>query len=290
MTMVIELDEGLRRPLRASAPPATQADQLGLLADLPGTWVGGGFNVVALPTGHGGFRLKLNATIETLSFTPVGGAIPNRGSVQGDISLFGLHYLQQVSDSTTFEGLHVEPGLWLNVPATTDPEAPATIVRQSTIPHGDSLLAQSTFLTDIAGGPTIDEVSTIPTGDDPKLKRTGYTDPYLNPALPAGIPRGAQINPNILLTNALEAQAEKGMKVVRTQVIQVSTQPVGGIVNIPFVTANANATKLDAIFWIETVEQADGTQFQQLQYTQTVILNFDNIDWPHISVATLVKQ
>lgn len=290
MTLVIELDEGLRRPLRASAPPATQADQLGLLADLPGTWVGGGFNVVALPTGHGGFRLKLNATIETLSFTPVGGAIPNRGSVQGDISLFGLHYLQQVSDSTTFEGLHVEPGLWLNVPATSDPEAPATIVRQSTIPHGDSLLAQSTFLKDIAGGPTIGEVSTIPTGDDPKLSLAGYTDPYLNPPLPAGIPRGAQINPNILLSNALEAQAEKGMKVMRTQVIQVSTQPVGGIVNIPFVTANANATKLDAIFWIETVEQADGTQFQQLQYTQTVILNFDNINWPHISVATLVKQ
>ncbi|PWC56530.1 hypothetical protein TSO221_01685 [Azospirillum sp. TSO22-1] len=276
--------------MRASPPPAIQADQLGLLADLPGTWVGGGFNVVALPTGNGGFRLKLNATIETLSFTPVGGAIPNRGSVQGDISLFGLHYLQQVSDATTFEGLHVEPGLWLNVPATTDPEAPATIVRQSTIPHGDSLLAQSTFLKDVVGGPTIDEVSTIPTGDDPKLKRAGYIDPYTNPALPAGIPRGAQINPNILLSNALEAQAEKGMKVVRTQVIQVSTQPVGGIVNIPFVTANANATKLDAIFWIETVEQADGTQFQQLQYTQTVILNFDNIDWPHISVATLVKQ
>jgi hypothetical protein len=38
------------------------------------------------------------------------------------------------------------------------------------------------------------------------------------------------------------------------------------------------------------VRQTDGSEFLQLQYTQTVILNFLNIDWPHISVATLVKQ
>lgn len=289
MSLVIELDDGLRLPLRASAPPATQSGQLGLLADLPGTWVGSGFNVISLPTGNGGFRLKLNATVETLSVTPVGGAIPNRGSVQGDINLYGLHYLQQVSDATTFEGLHVEPGLWLNVPATSDPKADPTIVRQSTIPHGDSLLAQSTFLKDLEGGPTIEAVSTIPTGNDPKLKKLGYLDVFHHSNLPAGIPQEAVINPNLLLTQALEAQAKRDMKITRTQVIQVSTQP-GGIVNIPFITANANATKLDAIFWIETVEQADGTQFLQLQYTQTVILNFDNIDWPHISVATLVKQ
>jgi hypothetical protein len=65
---------------------------------------------------------------------------------------------------------------------------------------------------------------------------------------------------------------------------------VGGIVNLPFDIKNANATKLDAIFWIETVQQPDGNTFMQLQYTQTVILNFLDIDWPHISVATLTKQ
>ena len=47
---------------------------------------------------------------------------------------------------------------------------------------------------------------------------------------------------------------------------------------------------MDAIFWIEKVQQPDGTHFMQLQYTQTIILNFLNINWPHISVATLVKQ
>jgi hypothetical protein len=47
---------------------------------------------------------------------------------------------------------------------------------------------------------------------------------------------------------------------------------------------------LDATFWIETVQQPDGSTFLQLQYTQTVLLNFLGIDWPHISVATLTKQ
>lgn len=63
-----------------------------------------------------------------------------------------------------------------------------------------------------------------------------------------------------------------------------------GIQNIPFVVTNANADAMTAIFWIEEVEHPDcyGT-FLQLQYTQTVMLQFLNIDWPHISVATLTK-
>jgi len=43
-----------------------------------------------------------------------------------------------------------------------------------------------------------------------------------------------------------------------------------------------------AIFWIETVEY-DGRQFLQLQYTQTVLLNFAGLSWPHVSVARLRK-
>jgi hypothetical protein len=87
--------------------------------------------------------------------------------------------------------------------------------------------------------------------------------------------------------------------IVQTVVIQVSTEPVEDhwIVNIPFVIQNANATRLDAIFWIEKVlEPAAGPDpFIQLQYVQRVILNFPPtigariISWPHISVATLIK-
>ena len=55
--------------------------------------------------------------------------------------------------------------------------------------------------------------------------------------------------------------------IVKTEVLQVSTQlgdankPLQGILNIPFVVCNANATKLDAIFWIETVQRPDGSQY-----------------------------
>ena len=61
--------------------------------------------------------------------------------------------------------------------------------------------------------------------------------------------------------------------------------------NIPFIIANANAADLKATFWIEKVLQPDNvSKFMQLQYTQTVVLNFDGIDWPHVSVATLLKM
>jgi hypothetical protein len=280
-------------PLRASAPRHPTHQPLGPLAELPGTWVGGGFNLVSLPDKANNqiFRVKLNATHESLSFAKIGAPVPNRGFLQGDIMLFGLHYLQQVSDATSHEALHLEPGLWLNVPATSAPPVHHhTIVRQSTIPHGDSLLAQSTFVKTVKSGPDIEPVSSLPTGPGLKDKPFGYTEKLTLAQPPAGIPKAAVLNPNLVLSQTLAAQAKAGLKITETTIIAVSTTPVGGIVNIPFITANANATRMEAIFWIETVQQPDGSAFLQLQYTQTVILNFDDIDWPHISVATLIKQ
>jgi hypothetical protein len=46
---------------------------------------------------------------------------------------------------------------------------------------------------------------------------------------------------------------------------------------------------LTATFWIETVQRPDGSQFLQLQYSQTVLLDFEKVIWPHVSVATLIK-
>src|SRR5690242_6291905 len=75
---------------------------LGLLAQLSGKWTGHGFNQIFRPqqpsTGSDNF-LELNLTNETLEFTEIPGEIPNRGSVQGDVSIFGLTYLQQVADA-----------------------------------------------------------------------------------------------------------------------------------------------------------------------------------------------
>jgi len=48
---------------------------------------------------------------------------------------------------------------------------------------------------------------------------------------------------------------------------------------------------MDATFWIETVAGTGGQpDFLQLQYTQLVQLDFNNLTWPHVTVATLRKQ
>jgi hypothetical protein len=272
---------------RASAPHSISASELGPLADLPGTWVGKGFNLISLPDFHDGkpFRVQLNATIETLEFTPIGGKIPNRGSGQDDLMLFGVTYLQRVSDAKSNGALHIEPGIWLHVPATTVPSKPESVVRQGTIPHGDSLLALGNVIAPVPR-PIFGPADSTPTRN-PAGAPLGeaYLAPFANPTLPENFKPTYVKNLNLALQDAIE-----GQNIVNTIVLDISTANSGGILNIPFVTSNANATKLDAIFWIETVQQPDGSRFMQLQYTQTVILNFLNIDWPHISVATLVKQ
>lgn len=293
--------------LRRIAPSSNEVlSDLGLLSSFAGTWVGTGFNLIARPDKqHGGiFFLTLNATIETLELTPIGGSVPNRGSEQGDIFLHGLTYLQRVSDAATHAALHVEPGFWMHVPPTTAPSQGETYVRQSTIPHGDSLIAQSLFFERASGGPILKPVDTTPFSiedgvaipglnqvPNPPLKAPlGYLDPYLNPELPAALPAGLEAaavvrNPVLLLEAAI-----RGQTITETVVIGVSSAQSGGIVNIPFVVKNANAVQLDSIFWIETVSTGDQGSFQQLQYVQRVILDFDGIHWPHFSVATLVKQ
>jgi len=81
----------------------TVLKNLGLLNELAGTWKGEGFNLIGRPDAQGksNVYLQLNQTRETLSVTPIGSSIPNRGFGQDDIELFGLTYLQQISDVFT---------------------------------------------------------------------------------------------------------------------------------------------------------------------------------------------
>src|SRR6478752_4253990 len=125
---------------------AAAASPLGPLKDLAGVWKGTGFNQISRPLfgAPTDTFLELNLTAETLEFTEIPGEIPNRGMVQPDISLFGLTYLQQVVDANvknsdgTPAGIHIEPGIWLNIPLTTNPADPATVARLANIPHGTS--------------------------------------------------------------------------------------------------------------------------------------------------------
>jgi hypothetical protein len=261
--------------------------ELGVLAGLSGAWSGKGFNLIARPAKQEGltFLLELNATMEELEFTPISGPIPNRGSEQNDISFLGLTYLQRISEANGSGGLHIEPGIWINVPETEEPKAPPSIVRLATIPHGNALLAQGKGF-EVQGGPSISPASSTPLEETTgkPVKGLGYLDQFINATLPAGIPLGAVANPNLVLSEAI-----KGQTIVKTVVLLIASEPVGGIENIPFLTANATAIKMSGIFWIETIQLASGGTRLQLQYTQTVVLNFEKINWPHISVATLVK-
>jgi hypothetical protein len=81
---------------------------------------GQGFNFIWRPFQGGPPNqdrfLELNLTEETLRFEEIPGAIPNRGLLQPDINMFGLWYLQTISDANIKDaqgkpaGLHLEPG------------------------------------------------------------------------------------------------------------------------------------------------------------------------------------
>ena len=97
--------------------------------------------------------LELNLTAVKIVFTRINGPIPNRGLAMPDIDMFGVTYLQQISEAADpTAGLHIEPGIWANVPKTSDPTEPHSVVRMASIPHGTVMLAQGVWQI-IPGGP-----------------------------------------------------------------------------------------------------------------------------------------
>ena len=271
----------------ATAPPPPP---LGPLAAFSGAWTGTGFNTIFRPDGPvtptvlpvpvpAAGRdniLELNLTSETLIFSPSLGSIPNRGMVQADVFLNGVPYLQTINDVTTAGrkvGIHVEPGLWVIVPSTTDPAEGQTLVRMASIPHGTTITAQGTFTTK-SGPPTIPSVDITPT-----IAATGAKVPKFasQTAATPGTPRIPQDlsafikaetitqdmlnDPNSVLRNHLHGQT-----ILSTTQITIATAPAsplfgGGIGNIAFLLGdsagarpNAKAVQMTATFWIETVQ------------------------------------
>jgi hypothetical protein len=284
---------------------------LGLLTPLPGKWVGQGFNQIFRPNFGGGSdnKLELNLTNETLDFSEIPGEIANRGFAQGDVSLFGLTYVQQVSDVNVKDpqgrpaGIHIEPGIWINIPATDAPQEPATVARLANIPHGTSLVAQGTA-TVVPGPPVFPSVDITPFFVGQPSNKVPFSSQNLS--IPSafrssdsdivGITQAMVDNPNSFLHAALA-----GKIISKTTVIHVSTSsgPTtvpnagGGISDIAFLdgtgTPNAKVAAMEATFWISDYTDASG-KGTLLQYSQLVLLNFGPLSWPHVSVATLVKK
>ncbi len=312
---------GLATP-EAEAPAAIEAAAksrrpLGALAGLLGTWQGHGFNAIWRPhraTQHDRF-LELNKTDETLVFTRINGPIPNRGLAMADINMHGLTYMQQISESSTGAGLHIEPGIWARVPATTDPHEPASVVRMASIPHGTVLLAQGIASVHQGGPPHIPDNNILPfffgspapansdfnsvaqTFNELKLSRQTQFR-FVAP----GVTQTIVKNPNRVLQDALQSSLQGTTMKSRT-VLHVATnhsiiKAGGGTANTAFLAAsgnppggNARATRAEATFWIETIAGTGGQPDKhQLQYTQLVMLDFNGIHWPHVTVGTLIRQ
>jgi hypothetical protein len=342
---------------------ASSVPTLGPLAAFTGVFHGSGFNTIfrpdlgsptklPVPVSESDNLLELNLTRETLSFSPSLGSVPNRGEVMPDIFLNGVPYLQVISDVTVPRqpvGIHFEPGLWMAVPATTDPREGPTVTRMASIPHGTTIEAQGTSST-VDGKPDIAAVNITPFAigqPNNKIqfpsqiasnKDTARIPQDLTSFVEAGTITQAMLDdPNTFLRNHIASQT-----ITSTVVIVISTDPAaslfgGGTDNIAFLLGNptasapnADAVTMQAVFWIETVEFAievpifepgqppliipanTGAAGQpvpefsvnppvaskkppsikvkatQIQYSQQVLLNFNGLSWPHVSVATLV--
>jgi hypothetical protein len=291
-TAKISLPAGFKfdevRPTPRTSGSASAAPSLGPLAAFVGEYIGTGFNtifrpdnsvtptVLPIPVSSDNI-LELNLTAETLTFSLSLGNVPNRGTTpQGDIFLNGVPYLQAISDVTNSGppvGIHVEPGLWMIVPSTTDPLEGQTLVRMASIPHGTTIEAQGSSTT-INGAPDIPAVSITPfvTGQPTNLipfpsqtasaQGTPRIPQDLTPFISAGrITQAMLTDPNTVLRNHISQQ-----KIVATTQISIDTTPAtpitgGGTDNIAFLqggaptnSPNAQTLEMTATFWIETVE------------------------------------
>ena len=227
--------------------------------------------------------LEINLTQETLSFANSLGKVPNRGEApQADIFLNGVPYTQVVSDvinphtgkaDGTPVPIHFENGIWMHVPKfTSDPNAGESLVRMGSIPHGTTINAQCLQPTSSTKGPpSIPQVDMTPftiQGSQPipfASQTASNADTARIPQDLTNFIKEGTINQAILTdVNTTLRSANTGKTITETTTFTVTTDSTaqelgGGTTNISFLVGNAsgpnaNAVKMSATFWIETVE------------------------------------
>jgi hypothetical protein len=170
----------------------------------------------------------------------------------------------------------------------------------ASIPHGTTIVAQGEAFT-VPGPPVFTPVDLNPF----VIGATPGANPF--PEQDLATPTAFRTPPNGLVgitqdmvndPNSVLAAGIAGKTIASTTVLTVTTnnQPIvgGGTANTAFLEGvpgggpNADAALVTAIFWVETISAP--VPAMQLQYTQTVLLNFNGLSWPHVTVATLTKQ
>ncbi len=182
--------------------------------------------------------------------------------------------------------------------STSDPNVPPTVARLASIPHGTTILVQGTATT-AAAAPNIPAASIKPftinppsqTFDFPEQTLTNQTSFRTPAAGLVGVTQAMVNDPNSVLHAAIA-----GQHITSTTTLHVTSTdtpvPGGGTANTAFLKGgpqgpNAVTASVVAMFWLETVQGQPAEN--QLQYSQTVLLNFNGLSWPHVTVGTLRK-
>ena len=307
----------------AQANPPAHVTQMGPLQGLIGTWTNkdtaspNSYNIMPLPSFSAPekYILKNFKYYEEITFSPIHGNAPNRGGDYNQNSNV-LFYEQRIyfADGPDKDKLvHAENGFWLflatgtqatgpygstpteQAPAGGIPDQPAAtnIVKQISVPHGNSILAQ--------GGAT-----GFVNGDDSSYVQSGAVSIPDYPAsqvLPVGVGHEPYVTQSVgnpfpvLNANPSKPLQDGAAASPCTSYIEwnVSTESsLGSVTNIPFEMQKSNVVDYKATYWLQALNGA--SDFTQLAYTQTIYMdlpigpNNSVIKFPHITCNTLVKK
>ena len=172
----------------------------------------------------------------------------------------------------------------------------------ATIPHGNSVCTVG-FSQDAEfdGIPEIPPANTVPFPIDGTPPPAGTNNPYQEydlsvpcsfrtDPLPSSITQTLLNDPNQMLRDKLTQQVEEEGMTIRSITRLITSTETGGVSNIPFITRNADTLKMESVFAIESMVDKTGYEFMQIQYSQTILFNFNNMSFPHVTVGTLVKS
>ncbi len=274
------------------------------------------WNTMPLPQDdvHDGFILKNFPYLEEISFAEIPGTAPNRGSGFTQVANT-LFYEQRVYFSPSSGGMfpvppsaeytlvHAENGSWLFLDVDRqfsgafppDGSAPVplpdgvtslpvqdpntTIVKQMSVPHGNSILATGKVtpaaefpvnpppivspdnpgtpkLSTIDGVPSIPQLNAIPNFEGAPYGASKYGASVIKD----GVETNANINTNIKLVNYLKANPPKNY--IHFKV----SAPAPAITNISFETKHAAVNSYDTEIWLLN----PGTPEMALMYYQNI--------------------
>lgn len=280
--------------------------------DIHGSGQGGlaspfSYNVMPLPqtarSSPEGYILKNFSYYEELTFSRIGEAA-NRGG-KGTQVTNGLAYEQRVffAEGPQQDKLvHYENGILLfltdrqqylgpygagqgpgvgmePVPGSVAPTQPFAIVKQVSVPHGNSILAPGTHSPIRPGPLSINPpAQVLPSGID--------TKPYQLPGV--GNPNIAFTNnPNAPLNHALEIRQPSSFLTISVD-SQNGNHPVS---NIGFEQQHAEVTRYSWQVWLEAF--GGSPDFTQIQYSQSILMNMPingaMVSVPHVTSNTLTK-